>query len=166
MTDKQIEPGETAMRVRIVVADQSEACFYDLERGDAGLQLVARMTDPKAHWHDRDFKSDRPGRVFDHAASGGRRGAVAHHGTGGERRPRKHEALLFARQIATELERAYRQERFGRMILVAGPPFLGVLRAALPSTLHSAVATEIPRNLVHLTPQELQAHLPPVGSGG
>ena len=108
------------MRIRIVVADQSEALFYETDRFDVPLQLVGRLTDPKAHLHDRDFKSDRPGRVFDHApAAGQRRGAVAHHGTGGERRPRKHETLLFARRIGQVLKTAHQQGDFDRLILMA-----------------------------------------------
>ena len=38
------------MRVRIVVADQSEADIYDLERSDMAPQLVQRLDDPDA-WH-------------------------------------------------------------------------------------------------------------------
>jgi len=147
------------MRVRFVVADECEARFYDLERFDGPLKLAGKITDPQAHLHDRDFKSDRPGRLFDHAAGSGRRGAVAHHGTNGERRPRKHEAVLFARQIALELERAHREDRFDRLILAAGPPFLGVLRPALEKVFHSQIAAEIPKDLVHEPERQLSAHL-------
>ncbi len=147
------------MRTRLVIAGESEARFYDVENYDAPLALAAKLTDPKAHLHDRDFKSDRPGRVYDHASSGGRRGATAHHATGGERRPRKHEAVLFARQIAAELERARRDNRFDRVILAAGPPFLGVLRAALQKVFHSELAAEVPKDLVHEPEIQLRAHL-------
>jgi hypothetical protein len=97
------------MPTRIVVADQSEARFYDIERFAAPLRLVGQLTDPKARLHDRDFKSDRPGRVFDHAsAAGKRRGAMAHHGTGGERSPRMHEAQVIkgddADQVAGDID--------------------------------------------------------------
>ena len=94
----------TLMRVRIVVADQSEARFYDTEGLHGPLQPAGQLSDPKARLHDRDLESDRPGRVFDHAPlAAGRRGAVGHHGTEGERSPRKHEAVNFARQIADQL---------------------------------------------------------------
>jgi peptidoglycan/xylan/chitin deacetylase (PgdA/CDA1 family) len=73
------------MRARIVVADESEVRFYDLDRAGSGLRLARRLTDPAAHLHNRDMVSDKPGRVFDHAPpSHGRRGAVGHHSTGGE----------------------------------------------------------------------------------
>jgi protein required for attachment to host cells len=150
------------MRVRVVVADQSEARFYDAEHRDSGLRAAGGLTDPQAHLHDRDFKSDRPGRVFDHAPTpGGRRGATAHHATGGERRPRKHEAERFARTIATQIQSAYRQNEFDRLILMAAPGFLGLLRRALPASVGTIVAAEVGKDLVHETATAVAAHMPP-----
>jgi len=146
------------MRVRFIVADEGEARFYDLEHYDDPLTLTGQISDPNAHLHDRDLKSDRPGRVF--ASARGRRGAVAHHATGGENSPRKHEAVVFARQIAAELEKARRENRFDRVVLAAGPPFLGVLRAALEKVFHSRMAAEIPKDLVHEPEAELRTYLP------
>ena len=48
--------------IRIVVADQAEAIFYDLGSLKAHPIEVGRISDPAAHLHDRDFSSDRPGR--------------------------------------------------------------------------------------------------------
>lgn len=125
------------MHTRIVVADQSEARFYDVVDAAAkGLRLANRLTDAAAHLHDRDMVSDKPGRVFDHAPpSSGRRGAVGHHSTAGERSPRKHEAQNFARQIVAELDRARNAGEFNQVVLMAGPAFLGLLRDSLPKTL-------------------------------
>jgi protein required for attachment to host cells len=149
------------MRVRIVVADQSEARFYDAEHRDSGLQPAGGLTDPLAHLHDRDFKSDRPGRVYDHAsAQGSRRGATAHHGTGGERRPRKHEAELFARRIAAQVQTGYQQHEFDRLILMAAPGFLGVLRQALPAAISAVVVGEVGKDLVHEAAKAVEAHMP------
>ncbi|MBW4050822.1 MAG: host attachment protein [Proteobacteria bacterium] len=148
------------MRVRIVVADQSEARFYDVEHRDSQLRLIATLTDPLAHLHDRDFKSDRPGRVYDHAAGKGRRGATAHHGTAGERSPRKHEAEMFARRIAAQVQTAYRQNEFDRLILIAAPGFLGLLRHALPASLTAIVAGEVGKNLVREAATAVAAHVP------
>ena len=89
------------MVTRIVVADQGEARFYDRAGASAVLRAAGSLENPAAHQHDRDFKSDRPGRVFNRApAAGQRRGTVARHATTGERRPRKREAELFAKRIA------------------------------------------------------------------
>jgi len=150
------------VRIRIVVADQSEARFYELKYADKPLELVGRMSDPNAHLHDRDFKSDRPGRVFDSASpASGRRGARSHHSTGSERSPRRHEAELFARQIAEQLERAKRSGEFEQFVLVAGPRFLGDLRAALPPHARSALLATVAKDLVHQSEQAVRDHLPP-----
>ena len=90
----------------------------------------------------------------------GRRGAVAHHGVGSDRKPRKHEAVLFARQIVGELISAQRAERFDRLVLIAPPEFLGVLRKALPVALHKMVAAEVAKDLVHESPAAVRSYVP------
>jgi protein required for attachment to host cells len=148
------------MSLRIVLADQSEARFYDFERSDAPLRLAGRLTDHNARLHDRDLKSDRPGRVFDHAPTGmRRRGAVGHHATGGERTPRKHEAQLFARHIGRELETARQAQRFDRLVLMAGPRFLGTLRSELPAAISALVSHELPKDLLHEPESAIREHL-------
>jgi protein required for attachment to host cells len=148
------------VRVRIVVADQGEARFYESSRRETALRLAGRITDPNAHLHDRDFKSDRPGRVYNRApVAGARRGAVAHHATGGERRPRKHAAELFARRIAETLG-AEGDEGFDRLVLMAGPSFLGALRNALSRSLRDKVVAEVRKDLVHQQDEAvLRSHL-------
>jgi protein required for attachment to host cells len=151
--------GSAGIRTRIAVADQAEARFYD--RSGAALRPAGTLENPTAHRHDRDFKSDRPGRVFNRAPTPGqRRGTVVRHATGGERRPRKREAELFAKRIARALSVASRAGDFDGLVLVAGPAFLGLLRAALPKHLKSAVVGEVVRDLVHLSKTALRSHLP------
>jgi protein required for attachment to host cells len=149
------------MHARVVVADQSEVRFYDVDGPGGKLRLAGRLTDPIAHLYNRELVSDRPGRVFDHAPPAvGRRGCVARHGTGGERSPRKHEALSFARTIATQLETAQRAGEFDRLVLMAGPGFLGLLREVLPKSLLPMVAAEVNKDLVHQTEAAITEHLP------
>jgi protein required for attachment to host cells len=145
--------------LRIVVADEGEARFYDAGGLTQELTAAGRITDPNAHLHDRDLKSDRPGRLFTRAPGVTRRGAVTHHATGGENSPRRHETQLFAHQIAAQLEAGRAARAFEQLVIVAGPPFLGALRAALPKALSACVALEIPRDLVHQGEQALRAHL-------
>jgi len=148
------------MRIRVLVADQSEARFYDLGAHDT-LVLVGYLADPLAHLHDRDLVSDRPGRKFDHAPlRDGRRGATAHHAAGGERSPRKHEAESFARRVAVELEETHEHGDFERLIVMSGPTFLGLLREALPEAVRGTVAAEVTKDLVHQGIDAVIAHLP------
>jgi protein required for attachment to host cells len=152
---------ETGMPTRIVVADQSEARFYDFVRRNAPLRAAGVLANPAARRHDRDLGSDRPGRVFDRAPQPGqRRGAVSRHGTGGERSPRKHEAEVFARRVVRELGKASRDGRFDRLVLVAAPAFLGLLRAALPKGLKPALTATVAKDLIHEPEDTLRSKLP------
>jgi protein required for attachment to host cells len=150
------------MVIRVVAGNQNEVRFYDIAEAAGPLKQVGRLEDPTARLHDRDLKSDRPSMVFDHAPPAtGRRGGVGHHGTGGERRPRKHAAEVFAARVAEELEQARRAHQFSRLVIMAGPPFLGMLRTALPEALERTVVAEVPKDLLGQADAAVRAHLPP-----
>jgi len=149
------------MLTRIVMANQGEARFYDALGFGKLLRLTGTFTDPAAHLHNRDFNSDRPGRVFNSASPPGRRrGASAHHSTGGERTPRRHATQLFARRVAAELDRARRAGHFDRLVLVAAPAFLGVLRAALPAALRVRVVATVAKDVTDHPEEHLRRYLP------
>ena len=154
------------MRLRVVVADEANARFYDLDHrtdllpGRGMLSVAVNLADEAAHLHDRDFKSDRPGRVYDHAAApGARRGATAHHATGGDRRPRELEAQAFPRRISARLQLDHGHGAPEHLALVAAPHFLGLLRQALPERLRRQVTDEVHKDLVHEPAEALQQHL-------
>lgn len=153
------------MTLRIVIADQSEARFLDvpsrhaLAAAQTELTLAERLVDPAAHLHDRDLKSDRPGRAFEGLAQPGRRGATAHHGVGADRSPRAHEAQLFAQRIMAALQRAHSRGDFDQLVLVAGPHFLGLLRQSLSPALRAALLAELHKDLAHEPTPRLREHL-------
>ncbi|TAK55726.1 MAG: host attachment protein [Gammaproteobacteria bacterium] len=149
------------MITRIVVADHAGVRFFDASGPRAALREAGSLDNPGARLPDRALKSDRPGRVFARAATAGiRRGAVAHSATGGERRPQRHAAEVFARRIVRELGAARRAGAFDRLILVAGPTFLGELRQVLPKALHQVVAAELRKDLTRASAAELRRQLP------
>ncbi|HEX5643797.1 MAG TPA: host attachment protein, partial [Thermoleophilia bacterium] len=104
-------------RIRIVVADQAEAIFYDAPSLDARPKEVGRISDPAAHLHDRDLASDRPGRSYESVGH-------ARHAIERENDPRWQEAVRFARRISCRLDDALQKGEFEELIVVAGPPFL------------------------------------------
>lgn len=97
------------MTTRIVVANQGRARFFDWLNRRSACRMTGELKDPLARLHNRDFNSDRPGRVF---------------------------------------ERGRRHHDFDGIVLVAGPPFLGLLRRALTEPLRRMVRAEIPKDLV------------------
>ena len=140
-------------RIRIVVADQAEAVFYDLPVLGAVPSEVGRISDPAAHLHNRDLGSDRPGRSYE--SVGGARHAIAR-----DNEPRRTGSVRFARRLARRLDEALRRDEFDELIVVAGPPFLGLVRNELSRPTRSCVVHEVRKDLVHSPVARLRRHLP------
>ncbi|HET7202582.1 MAG TPA: host attachment protein [Steroidobacteraceae bacterium] len=140
-------------RIRIVVADQAEAIFYDSTSLERPPKEVIRLADAAAHLHERDLRSDRPGRS--HASGGG-----ARHALDPVSQARKIEAARFARRIARRLDEARRRDEFDDLILVAGSRFLGMVRRELSKPTTARVVHEVAKDLVHSPVADLRRHLP------
>jgi protein required for attachment to host cells len=139
-------------RYRILVADQAEAIFYDAPTLHDAPKEVARISDPLARLHDRELATDRPGRSYE--SMGATRHSIQREDT-----PRRIEAVRFARRIARRLDDARRKDEFDQLVVVAGPPFIGLVRAQLSGPTRARVSREIPKDLVHSTPDVLARQL-------
>jgi protein required for attachment to host cells len=139
-------------RFRILVADQAEAIFYDSPTLAAAPREVAHISNPAAHLHDRDLGSERPGRSYESFGN-------ARHAIERENDPRQREAEGFARRIARRLDDARRDEQFEQLVVIAGPAFLGMLRAAMSRPTRARVVHEIHKDLVHGPIEVLREHL-------
>jgi protein required for attachment to host cells len=129
------------MNVRIVVADERQAAFYDLFRPSGPLEVVGGVENEAGGKRDFDLESDRPGR-----RSGG---MGQHHDVDGERSSAHHELTLFARAVAHRLYEERNRREFDKLVLMAPPKMLGMLRQAMPSTCKDAIASEIAKDLLH-----------------
>lgn len=139
--------------IRVVVADQAEAIFYNLSSLKARPVEVARMQDPSARTPARELAQDRPGRSYE--SVGGQRHAV-----GDEPDPRRAQASRFAHVIAERLDADRRDRAFQQLILVAGAPFRGILRSELSEASKACVVYEVPKDLVHSHLEVLLDYLP------
>jgi protein required for attachment to host cells len=151
------------MRVRVIVADQSEARFYDLNDIDAQLQLAGRLTDPDTHTPAQEPAAVRTPRATDRPVltDAGRRVTLAPRTADAEPRPRKDAAMRFARQIAAELDSARRRNSFDRIVLIAGPSFIGLLRSALSESVRATLVAEVRKDLVRQDESIVRAYVPP-----
>lgn len=147
------------MRVRLIVADQSEARFYDLDGMDAQLLPAGRLVDPEAAARDQDAGPMHGG--HDRAVEARSRVAVAARSASAEPRPRKDAAMRFARQVAAELDAARRRDGFDRTVLMAGPAFIGLLRSALSEPVRATLVAEVRKDLVREDLATLRALVPP-----
>lgn len=112
---------------------------------DVPAELVLRSESR----HLRDIMSDKPGRSF--TSGGGARRSAMEYGSD----PVAEDQREFIRQIIALLESHRRAGDFHKLAIFAEHDMLGHLRQMMPQTLADLVIREVPKNLMHLSAQEL-----------
>lgn len=137
----------------IVVADSSAARIFGTDEPTGPLSELEAMTHPEGRMLARELTSDLPGRAFDSAGQG-------RHIMESEVGPRQQAAIDFANFLAKRLDKARVMREVERLVLVAPPDFLGLLRKAISVELQRLVVLELDRNYVKLPPKVLRQRLP------
>ncbi len=137
----------------VLVAESSRARIFSTDRPTGPLQELDTLTNPAARMHEKDLISDLPGRAADHA---GRQ----LHPKESKTTHKDQETIQFAKIINQRLNKGRMNGNFEKLVLVAGPSFLGLLRKSLNPDLLKLVNREIDKNLTQLPAQELRKHLP------
>jgi protein required for attachment to host cells len=145
-------PAAGSAQLGIIVADAARARILVLRttHGELAPTLsplieVAQLTAPVLRTRDRDAYSDtRPG--LSRASPGGPAHAFSDRREGHRRSDTRH----FAQQLLVEAERAWRRFHVERIVVVASPVMLGILRPLLS---HPAglPRSELARDLTQLT---------------
>jgi protein required for attachment to host cells len=145
------------MNIRIVVADEREASFFDAAALNSPWSVQGSIRNPVAGLKDSDLESDREGRRFGGIASNGQ---MHHHGVDGERSAERHELTLFAKQVAQCIDSGRVNHEFDRLILVAPPKVLGLLRQGLSAAAQALLTAEVAKDVVRRTPNDIRAVVP------
>jgi protein required for attachment to host cells len=135
------------------ILSASRASARIFEQKGHELALVETIKHDAGRQRDRDVDSDRPGRSFDRTTG-------ARHALSTDETPHDHDAHKFALSLAQQLQHAHGEHRFSRLVLVAEPRFLGMLREALDTQTAHAVVASVTKDLEHMPPAELAGHLP------
>lgn len=116
------------------------------------LDEVDDLVHPVGQMRRQERESDRPGRV--------RAPGVAEPYEASHTDFNHQMAEEFVREIVEYLTHARQEHQFDKLILVAPPLFLGVLRKHIPKALKQLVACEIDKDYTKLTSDEIRTHLP------
>ena len=137
----------------VVVAESSRARIFSTTGARAGLDEIEGLAQPEARLKERDLVSDSHGRSFDSGGTG-------RHAMGREVDQKHHEAATFARTIAEYLERGRNGGNYQKLILIAPPAFLGLLRKSMHAGCRDRVVASINKNLVQHESSDIRDHLP------
>jgi protein required for attachment to host cells len=138
-------------RTWIVLADAASARLFQAAALRGDWTLVAELQHPQSRARDSDLVTDRPGRV---KQSKGYRSAMEPPTS-----PKKVEMKKFARQLAKALEDGLGKNAYERIILVAPPGFLGLLRGELSDRVRSRIAALVEKDYLHLDQRQARERL-------
>ena len=140
--------------VWILVAHESGARVFENHGPGKGIQLVEELDHPQGRERDGDLDADRPGRSFRKNSGDPRRAAMS-------RNEGPHDRVVgaFARDLAHRLQQGRVEHRFDRLVLVAPPRFLGLLRSSLDAPTQDLVVGSLNKDLIRTEEPELVEHL-------
>jgi len=124
----------------VMVANASEARILEYRGPENPMELLKEIPHPEGRKKGRDLITDRPGKNM-------RGASKASHAYDPPISAEQHEAELFARHLADYLDKEGALRKFDRLVLVAPPSFLGLLRKSLSKPLAQKIIREIPKDL-------------------
>jgi protein required for attachment to host cells len=137
----------------ILIANASRASLYRQQGRSGPCRTVQEFQHPESSAKGRDLRTDRPGRVQQRMASGRRAGADP------RVPPKRLEATHFAHELAAQIIAALRDDSAARLVLVAPPRFLGLLRKQLDTPLQVRVVESHSADLTSVDAADLPERL-------
>jgi protein required for attachment to host cells len=158
--DESIEKG-SQMNIRIVVADERRATFFDAPSLNAtALSQCGAVENPVGRLKDTDLETDRAGSRAGGSRVGNGGGQGNHHGVDGEKSTVQHDLTLFAKEVGRRIDADRVGHKFDKLVIVAPPKMLGLLRQAMPAPLQSMVAGEVAKDLTRHGPDAIVNTIP------
>lgn len=134
----------------ILSANRSSASLF--ERNGKNLRRLQIIEHPEGAMQNRETGTDAPGRSFDSFGQG-------RHAMGTVQEPVEHIAQQFALELAELLNKGRVAHAYDKLILIAEPKFLGLLRAALDKNTATLVFQTISKDLPHINEEDLAKYL-------
>ena len=136
----------------VVVADAKDALFYTRDKRHSIPERFDVLHASFAAAHDQELTTDRPGRTFDRFGPG-------RHTLNADESPKEEEQRRFVKRIAEKIDHGHAAGKFDRLVLVAPPAMLGVLRKHLTKATAATVIGEIGKTLTEQSPEKLAEEL-------
>jgi len=140
-------------KIWIVVADEAKARILSTSKSTEPLVEIQSLASTEAHDQEQDLVSDKPGRGSNGSGQG-------KHAMNEKNAHKEQYALRFAKQLSELLEKNKHSKAYMKLIIVAAPRFLGLLRKELGKGVSELVSLEIDKDLTMMEPQSIREHLP------
>ena len=136
----------------ILLAGGSHAKILQNEGPGRGVRAVNGALWEQQLARSQDVNADRPGRSFD-------RMGEQRHGMEPTSDPKRLQESAFLNEVCGNLSQAEQAGRFDRLVLVAEPRALGMLRKQLGNGPKAKIYAELDKDLTRVPPRELPERL-------
>ncbi len=136
----------------ILSANRSSASLFESNWPGKSMRRLQEIPHPQGKMKNQDIDTDKPGRIFDSFGEG-------RHSTSPKQEPTEHIAQQFALKLAELLNKGRLTNAYDKLVLIAEPKFLGVLRAALDKNTELLITQTVNKNLVDIKEEDLAVYL-------
>jgi protein required for attachment to host cells len=141
------------MSIWILVSDACRATMYATEKRGDEWEVVGSYTHPESRLKNSELSSTEPG----HSAKS--KGGSRHTALEPTTTPKQAEMEHFAQQLADVLSAGTMQRSFEKVVLVAPPHFLGLLRHRLSTETEKCILTVVHKDYTFADPREARQRL-------
>lgn len=136
----------------ILTANRSNASLFESDWPGTSMRRLQDIPHHQGRMQNKDIDTDKPGRVFDSFGQG-------RHSTSPKQEPTEHIAQQFALDLAEMLNKGRLSNAYDKLVLIAEPKFLGILRAALNKNTASLVVQSVNKELLDVKEEDLAEYL-------
>ena len=136
----------------ILTANRSSASLFESDWPGKSMRRIQDIPHPQGRMQNKDIGTDKPGRSFDSVGQG-------RHAMSTEQEPTKHIAQQFARDLGELLNKGRVTHAYEKLVLMAEPKFLGILRAALDKNTAALVVQTVNKELLDVKEEDLANYL-------
>ncbi len=137
----------------IVVADEAKARILSLEKLTEPLVEIQTFNSEEATKRDQDIVSDKSGTSYDSSGQG-------RHSMGDRNEQKEQYAIRFAKEISECLEKNRLLNSYTKVVIIAAPHFLGLLRKTFSKEVSEMISLEVDKDLTMKDNKIIREYLP------
>lgn len=135
----------------VIVADACCAKVYAMNKFPR-MEEILKFEHPESRLSNHELTRSQPGRGF-------QRGGGIRYSYEPELEPKQIETDKFAADLAEMLENHRVKRDYGRLYVIAGPTFLGLLRKHLHPEVRKLIVAELDKELTTCSPSEIAKYV-------
>lgn len=136
----------------VIVADAAHARVFELTAPDNRLREIDKLSHPESQMYAHELRTGGKGDVIDSAGFG-------HHQPDPHTNTSEKHAAFFAKELAEFLRKKRTDDAFGRLVIVAEPQLLGLLRDKLDQRTAEFITDSIDKDWVQHDTRQIEQFL-------